>query len=129
MSEPDLSHIPVVIPEGKDGLDDLLMGEFDGAENHLGCDFIEAFRGKVPGKRAAAMIELAYRWAKRSDPKAQRETFRKYTFVELAHALRLDEDDDEESPDPTGSSGNSSDEQSVSSSPLGSDATPTTSSD
>lgn len=120
----DLSHIPVLVPKGKDGTD-LTMGELDVASFNLGCDVLEAIGGEPHPKRYAGFIEIAWLWAKREDRSAKRDTFRDYEPDELFHALRMDE---EKRPDPT-TPGGSTAEQSDSSSPESSDSTPTTSTD
>lgn len=107
----DLSHIPVLVPEGVVDPSELLpMGVLDSASNHLGCDFIEAVRGEVPGKRYAAWAELAYQLARlNGTEKPQRETYRAYTTTEITHALGWDrvigsEGEEEDPTRPTGSS-------------------------
>lgn len=109
MTEQDMSHIPVVVPEGKDNIHDLTMGELDIASRHLQTDVFEAVNGE---KRYAAFIELAVLWAKRSGDKTKSaelvERFRGYTTRELFHALRMDVKPAAVEPDPTTSSDESS---------------------
>lgn len=89
---PNGSRVPVLVPDGKTAVD-LTMGELDAASFHLKADVSDCLAGDVPGRRYAAMIEIAYRWAKRTDPKATRDTFRDYTSDDMSHALRWDVDD------------------------------------
>lgn len=100
----DLSHITVLVPEGKN-VTDLRVGELDTASRHLQADVLECLTGAVPGKRWAALIEMAVCWAKRGgDIKAKPEQFREYETDEIRHALRMDEDEEGAAePDPTGS--------------------------
>lgn len=89
----DLTHIPVVVPEGRDIID-LSMGELDSASRHLGEDVLQAMNTE---KRYAAFIELGVIWAKRTGDTSKAavliERFRGYSLDELFHALRMDEDD------------------------------------
>lgn len=119
----DVSHIPVLVPEGLEAAD-LSLGELDKATFHLKCDPLEALRYGDKLKRYAAYAYLCWLWAKRQNPKAQLDTYREYTIDEATHALRMDEEaEEDEEPDPT----ESSDESSESSSLELSDASPTTS--
>lgn len=103
MSE-DLSHIRVLVPPDVEDAGNLPLGVLDAMSNKLGCDIIEAVKGKVPGKRYAAWAELAYQWARIAGVvKPDRETYRGYSVSEVTHALgwdQVDEDDDEVDPTP-----------------------------
>lgn len=92
------STVPILVPEGKN-LSDLTMGELDAASFHLKADVTDCLSGEIPGKRYAAMIEIAYRWARRTDTSVDRDKFRDYDIDDMRRALRMDED--EEAPDPT----------------------------
>lgn len=107
------STVPVLVPEGK-SCTDLTMGELDAASFQLKADVADCLTGEqfdergnkvggVPGKRYAALVELAYRWAKRDNPKAKREEFRDYDMEDIARALRMGEEPEGEDgePDPT----------------------------
>lgn len=97
-----MSDVPVVVPEGK-SMVDLTMGELDASSFQLKADISACLAKEEPGKFYAALIELAYRWAKRTDPKAKRETFREYDMDDMSRALRMDDQPkgDDGKPDPT----------------------------
>ena len=98
----DLSQIPVLVPDDVEDASDLPLALLDSASNHLKCDLVEAVRGNVDGKRYAAWAELAYQWARHTGvEKPDRETYRRYSVLEVSHALGWDREE-EEVPDPTG---------------------------
>lgn len=96
------STVPILVPAGK-SMTDLTMGELDAASFQLKADVGDCLTGAAPGKRYAALIELAFRWAHRGDPSVKRDKFRDYDMDDMTRALRMDElpDEPDGEPDPT----------------------------
>jgi len=90
-----LAVVEPVVPEGVDCIDDLHVVELAAISRRLGVDVVEAIAGSKgsQGLRWDAFMGIAHAWAKRTDPKAQIETFHAMTSRQLLTTLRMDDDE------------------------------------
>lgn len=93
-----------VVPEGKDAVDNLTIGELDTASRKLGVSIDTAITKDVDGLKWRALAFLGWLWHKRTDPGAVLDSWLNVEVDELLAALRMSEDelDDDEAGEEAG---------------------------
>lgn len=83
-----MSTEPPIVPEGKHALDNLTAGELGHGSRMIDTDLAAAAQtGHVATWEARAIV--AWLWAKRTDPNAQLDAWRKLDGVDLLETLRF----------------------------------------
>jgi hypothetical protein len=109
MNDKPVKPIPAdpVVPEGKDAVDNLTIGELDTASRKLGVSVERAISEDVDGLKWRGLALVGWLWHRRTDRAAELDSWLALELDELIAALRLNEDDDaeevEEDDDPTDS--------------------------
>lgn len=82
-------HVTIVVPDGKRGGDDLAVGEIDIASRKLGSSAMAAAGDPDHMLHFAALIQFAWLWSMRTDPRSKVEPFKLMTLDELHHTLGI----------------------------------------
>lgn len=101
-----------VVPEGKDAVDDLTIGELDTIARKTGADVMQALagRGAEGTRRMVTLAYLAWVWTKRVRPEAKVDEFLNMRAGDLEVLLGFDREPEVPGRDPSTTSDGSASE-------------------